>query len=237
MTEPIDICITTWNRELMTGHCIQAIKQNTKTQYRIILIDNGSNWVAQESYPSMVDIYIKLDRNYGLEYAKHQAMNFVTSKYFVSMDNDILVYNYDPDWLSQLVRLIEKNTEYAAIACKPQILVGTGMYMFQTDKELIDFPHVPGYARIMNTQIVNEVGAWNEFREMRGHEELWIGEALKRRGYKMGWANRIECYHLFGDKDTDPWGYKRGTESGHTPVWPMPSNDYDEIKRKVGITI
>jgi len=239
-TKPIDIVITTWNREWMTKACLMALRCNTKTPYRIILIDNGSNYMVQCHFLKASDIYVKMDVNRGLEYAKHLGMQFVESDLFVSMDNDILVYKYEPDWLSQLVDLMNRHPEYAAIAPKPQILVGTGMYMFQTDNELVDFPHVPGYARIMRTSVVNDCGAWSDKRPLRGHEELWIGEKLRERGWKMAWANKIKCWHLFGKEDTDEWGYIKGStpeSHGHNPVFPMPQNDKEEIKNGVGIII
>lgn len=234
---PIDIVITTWGREWMTNNCLNAISDNTKIPHRIILIDNGSEPDFQVSYLGRSDIYVRLDKNYGLEYAKHIGMQFVESELFVSTDNDILPYKYDPDWLSQLIDLMNKYPEYGAIALRPQILVGTGMQMFETDKELVDFPHVPGYCRIMRTKLVNEVGAWKDKRPLRGHEEMWIGEKFAEKGYKMAWANNLRCWHLFGKEDTDEWGYLKGStpeSHGHNPVWPMPKNDMEEIKKGVG---
>lgn len=224
----------------MTEACLRAIKFNTNTPYRIILIDNGSITDFQHKYLENSDIYIKLDKNYGLEQAKNIGMKFVESELFVSTDNDILVYKYDPDWLSQLVGLMEKYPDYGAIAPHPQILVGTGMYLFETDKEVIEFPHVPGYMRIMRTDLVKRTGAWNEKRPLRGHEELWIGGKFRELGYKMGWANFVKCWHLFGKEDTDEWGYPKGMKSeehGHNPVWPMPKNDLEIIKKEVGIDL
>lgn len=238
--KPIDIVITTWQREWMSMACIKSIKRNTATPYRIILIDNGSSELAQEFYLEFADIYVKLDKNYGLEYAKHVAMTYVESEYFISMDNDILVYQYlDKDWLQKLIDLMDKNPDYVAISCRPQILIGTGMYMFKTDKEIVDFPHVPGYARIMKTDFVNKVGAWNDKRPSRGHEELWFGEKAAQYGVKTGWANFVNCYHLWGDPINweDTWGYPKDTDSGHNPVWPIPGNDKEFIFEKTGIRI
>ena len=239
-TDKIDICITTWGREWMTELCLLALRENTKTPFRIILIDNGSSKHTQTSYLHSTDIYVKLDKNYGLERAKHIGMQFVESELFVSMDNDIMVYKYEPDWLSQLIDLMARYPDYGAIAPRPQLLVGTGMAMFETDNELVDFPHVPGYARIMRTQWVNEVGAWKDERPLRGHEEMWIGQKFAERGIKMAWANKIRCWHLFGKEDTDEWGYPKGTkpeEHGHNPVWPIPKNDIQKIYEGTGIKI
>lgn len=240
--QPIDIVLTTWQREWMTLASIEALRRNTLTPHRLIVIDNGSNRNAQEVYMNRSDVYVKLDQNYGLEYAKWLGMKFVNSELFVSMDNDILVYDYleDRDWLQRLIDLMKRYPEYGAIAPKPQALVGTSTEMFQTQNEIVSFGHVPGYARIMRTAWVNEVGAWDDKRELRGHEELWIGQKFAEKGYGLAWANNIECWHLFGKEDTDGWGYPKNMtpeDHGHNPVWPLPKNDIEKIKEKVGIDI
>jgi GT2 family glycosyltransferase len=241
MIRPIDIVITTWQREWMTQYCLDAIAYNTKTPHRVILIDNGSNGNCRNSYVARADIYVKLDRNYGLEYAKNIGMQFVESDLFVSTDNDILPYKYDPDWLSQLVDLMDKNAVYGAIALRPQILVGTGnIFDGKEDQEIIDFSHVPGYMRIMRTDWVKKVGAWNDKRPLRGHEEYWIGDKFAQNSWKMGFANKIKCWHMFGKGETDKWGYRKEmlpAEHGHSDVSSLPGNDIELIREEVGIDI
>lgn len=239
---PIDIVLTTWKREWQTELCLRALKKNTwGTPYRLIIIDNGSTREAQELYLTMSDIYIKMDKNYGLERVKNIGMQFVESEYFVSTDNDILPYYYDEkDWLARLIEMMDKNPQYGAIAPKPQILVADSMRMFETEDDIVRYSHVPGYMRIMRTGWVNQLGAWRDMRPGRGHEELWIAEKFAPHNILMGWANKVGCWHLFGKEDTDMWGYPKGMapeDHGHNPVWPIPKNDKDVIKEKVGIEI
>lgn len=115
----IDLVMTTWNRPLFTAMALNSIFNNTTTPHRMIVIDNGSEYKMQERLLmmkdlGMIDILVLLDKNYGLEYAKHRAMSFIDSRLFVSTDNDILAYKYEPDWLSQLVDLADRFPEYLA---------------------------------------------------------------------------------------------------------------------------
>lgn len=229
------IVLTTWKRESITFKMLDALKKNTETPYKLIIIDNGSAPWYQADYLKYADVYVKLDENKGLEYAKNLGMQFVDSEYFISTDNDILPYAYSPDWLYRLYELMEKNPEYGAIACRPQILVGTGnIFDKHEDQEILEFSHVPGYLRIMRTDLVNKLGAWNDKRPLRGHEEYWISEKIRDMGMKVGWATNVRCWHLFGDNN---WGYGGVTpeQHGHTPVSGLPKDDYLEIERKVGI--
>jgi hypothetical protein len=139
-----------------------------------------------------------------------------------------------------VVDLMNRYPDYGAIACRPQVLVADTMKHFETDDEVVEFPRIPGYARIMRTKWVNEVGAWKDKRPLRGHEEIWISEKFREKGYRVGWANNIGCWHLFGKEDTDEWGYPKNMkpeDHGHNPVWPMPKNDKDEILKRVGISL
>jgi len=239
---PIDIVLTVWKREWATKLCLEAIERNTITPYRLIIIDNGSSPDARYYYMDIADTYVKLDDNKGLEYAKWLGMQFVESEYFISTDNDILPYEYEgDDWLMRLVNLMNKYQDYGAIGLRPQVLVGTGNIFYgKENEEIIPFGHVPGYGRIMRTDLVKQVGAWKDKRPLRGHEEYWIGEKFAEKGYKMGFANKIECWHLFGDETTDEWGYPKSMkaqEHGHNPVAGIPGNDKEIIKERVGIVI
>jgi glycosyltransferase involved in cell wall biosynthesis len=236
----IDIVMTTWNRPIFTELAVKSIFQNTTYPHRLIVIDNGSDKQTADKLiemrkEKMIDTLILLDKNYGLEWAKNKAMEFVESYYFVSTDNDILAYKYEIDWLTQLTYLMDDYPEYGAIACRPQILVGTGNIFEGKTKDIVDFTHVPGYLRIMRTDLVRQLGAWNDKRPLRGHEEYWISEKMSAEGYKVGWARNVECWHLFGDEND--WGYTgmQPEEHGHNPVSGLPHDDWTIIKEKVGI--
>ena len=241
MEQKLDIVLVSWNRPKFTKWSIQAIKQNTRYPYKLVVIDNGSTPEMQGSlfemkYGGMIDTLVLLDHNYGLEPAKNLGMNFVESEYFISTDNDILAYKYEPQcWLERLVWLMDNHPEYAAIGCRPQILVGSGNPFEGKTEDIVDFPHIPGYHRIMRTQLTKDAGAWSDKRPSRGHEEIWISERFRGMGYKVGWANDVRCWHCFGDEGD--WGYPglKPEEHGHNPVSALPKDDHEEISKRVGI--
>jgi len=202
--DTIAIVLTTWNRWSFTEKVIHSLHMKTKHQFKLIVVDNGSEntkGLSLMKEVGLIDILVLLDKNYGLEHAKHLGMNFVESELFVSTDNDVLA---SEGWLTKLVKLMEKYPDYGAITCRPQVLVGTGNIF--TDGEITEFDHVPGYLRIMRTQAVRDTGAWNDDRTpLRGNEEYWISKRLNDNGWKTGWANNVRCFHMFGE-DED-WGY------------------------------
>lgn len=230
--EPIDIVMTTWKREIITLLSLDCLTQNTDFPFRLIILDNGSDPYAQLIYESIADVYVKFDENKGLEYAKNYGMQYVSSRYFISTDNDILVPKRvdGADWLSNLFFLMVQNKEYGAIALRPQVLVGTGDIFGENPPEIKEFSHVPGYMRIMETDLVKELGAWNDKRPLRGHEEYWISERMRDAGRKVGWSSYIRCYHLFGQGN---WGYSGSMtpeDTGHNPT-SLPVDDIELIKK------
>ena len=228
----IDIVMTTWKREETTEKVIKCLRKNTTTPYRLIVIDNGSKFNFRNWLNYVADVYVKLDRNYGLEYAKNIGMNFVQSDLFISTDNDILVPKPEgsKDWLSRLIELMDNHPEFGAIALRPQVLVGTGDIFGKNPPEVLEFSHVPGYMRIMDSELVRKLGAWKDKRPLRGHEEYWISERIIKAGRKVGWASNIRCYHLFVD---DNWGYGKLTpqQHGHDRKIPLPADDIKTIRK------
>jgi len=240
-SEQIDIVLTTFGREWQTELCLRALRRNTITPFRLIIIDNGSVNQSQKQYLDNADIYVKLDSNHGLEYAKNLGMQFVESPMFISTDNDILPYYYEnPDWIKRLIDLMNMYPDYGAIALRPQVLVGTGNIFDKVVSDITPFGHVPGYCRIMRTDLTKECGAWNDKRPLRGHEEYWISEKMAEKGYKTAFATNLRCWHLFGNENTDKWGYTKSAtpeSHGHNEVAGIPGNDKEEIKKGVGIDI
>jgi len=240
---PVDISMITWNRPDFTRRSIEAIQNNTGWPHRLIVIDNGSDKETKELLWDMysnkkLDLLMLLEKNYGLEYAKNVGLDYVKTKYHVSTDNDILP---EKAWLGRLVDLMDKNKEYKAIALRPQILIGSGNIFEGEKDDIVEYGHVPGYCRIMDTKLVKDIGGWRdnleeidseEFRQKRGHEELYISEKIRERGYKVGWARNVKCHHLFGNNETDPWGYPkecRPEDHGHNEVSHIPPSP-DKVK-------
>ena len=86
--------------------------------------------------------------------------------------------------------------------------------------------------RLMRTDAVRAVGGWRsdpkDMNEANRGEERHICGKLKAKGYKVGYATDIDCYHLFGP---DNWGYDMEVEHYHRDQWPIPTDDPRELKK------
>lgn len=248
-----DLHLVSWNRPKMTELVIRTIHRNTKPDnFRLVVFDNGSekqttdmlellhdNGLIDELHRSMINI--------GLEGARQALFNKLDAgaRYFICVDNDCLPPPMidGQDWIDRLVDLMEKYEDYAAIACRTQVMIGTGNIFEDENKELTDFPHPGGSLRIMRASAVREVGGWDRESDGRGAEERYICGKLRDAGYKTAFATHIPTLHLFGtrgENGTDRWGYPpnwKPEDTGHSDVFHPAlehGDDPEEIKKYAG---
>ena len=227
----IDLHLVSWNRPKMTELVIKTIHRNTKREsFRLTVLDNGSDSetraMLQNLYDNAyIDEYSNFEQNMGLEFARQNMFERSTyGDYFIDIDNDCLptpVPVGGMDWVEQLIDLMDKYEDYAAVACRTQVMIGTGNIFTDESKEITEFPHPGGSLRIMRSSAVAGVGGWDRESSGRGSEERYICGKLREAGYKTGFATHIPTLHLFGDTTTDRWGYPidyQPEATGHSDI-------------------
>ncbi len=232
----IDLVITTFNRIRFTRDCIDMINKRTETPYRIIVVDNNSTDGSQEMLYKLkqtgkIHHLTLLEENYGIHMAKNYGLSLVRSEpYYIDTDNDLLCARLQPDWIQQLIKLMDKYPKFGAISCRPQVLVGRSGREFDTTEEVVKFSHTGAHLRIMRTEAVRKVGGWEKTWEAkRNHEDSFIASRLETLGLDVGYAKKVRCWHLFGKN----WGYENIPieDHGHREMWP-PAEHYDTLITK-----
>lgn len=94
--KPIDIFITTYERQHFVRECLEYLVARTKTPYRITILDNGGNdWVERERFNIEHQIrYIPLYKSFGntgIHFAWNVAASLAEGEYFITSDPDLLV--------------------------------------------------------------------------------------------------------------------------------------------------
>lgn len=256
---PIDLHLVSWKRPKMTELVIKTIHRNTKRDsFRLVVWDNGSRLDTQLMLADLqdngyIDELINHVENIGLEGARQELLERTLSEYFVCIDNDCLPPTpnlmgnmYGPDWLERMVDLMEQYEDFAAIAMRTQVMIGTGNIFEEADQagdDIVEFPHPGGSFRIMRTDAVKSVGGWSRRLDGRGAEERYIGAKLNEAGFRTAFAVNVPCLHLFGLRGanaTDRWGYDiylRPSDTGHSDIsHPALTNgdDLEEVAKYVG---
>lgn len=250
--KPIDIFLTAYVRKEFTLQTIKYLKERTKTPYRLFLINNGGNEIEDES------IFLRLDMNHniGIHAAWNIALALAESDYFITTDNDILVPDLthieffpsiehavtgfipvekqeeQPDWLERLAKFMDERSDYGAISLHPHIFIGAGMLDANSPNDVEERNMCGAVMRMCRKDAVIKVGGWERVvRSSRNHEEHILADRLHAIGYKTGITTRLRAFHLFGNENTDPWGYDKNDkpeDHGHREIWP-PVNVYGNM--------
>lgn len=208
--KPIDIFILAWNRVELTKNTIRFLHERTKHPFRLIVIDNHSTDGTGETLREMeknglISHSVRHSKNVGVHQGWNTALGLADEDYFITTDNDIYVPDLDPDWLTQLVELMDKRPKYGAIALQPHAWIGDSDPTPDPDG-VIKKNHCGAVMRIMRTKAVRQVGGWDKHYDAnRNHEELTICSRLINAGYDVGYASYMKCYHDWGEDNN--WGY------------------------------
>lgn len=224
----IDLVTVTYYRCDLTIQSLTHLFERTKTPYRLTVVDNGSKdetvkYLLFLKNRNKIDNLILLDRNYGLEYARNTALRHIHSEYCVFFDNDLLVPDVEPDWLSQQLDIMKRHPEYGCIALRPQVLVGARNDLWDGYSEVIENNHVGATFMMFPTNLLKSV-KWSD--EFTNRVADWrLGDILKEKNLKMGWTQFIYCHHIFGKN----WSYPEEVKHFHREIYP-PAEYYDTIK-------
>lgn len=228
----IDIMMLSCNRKRITRISIEEIERRTTTPHRLVVLDNGSTdssdvMLRASEIRGIVDEIFLDNENKGVHWGHNRLLDLVETPLYVCADNDLIPPSPvdGTDWLTRLVDLMDRYPDYAAIACRPHVMIGDSVVKMFTDApEVVERGHVGAHLRVMRTEAVRAVGGWQkQVRPSRNNEEKWICGKLKKAGWKVGYSRDVRCIHMFGDPELgeDSWGYTEGTyHEGHTDRWP-----------------
>ena len=104
----VSIIILNWNGLEDTIECLESLKKITYPNYKLIIVDNGSEGndvaVLRHRFGSYIHI-IEKDKNYGFTEGNNIGMRYALkgeARYILLLNNDTIV---DPDFLSNLIKV------------------------------------------------------------------------------------------------------------------------------------
>lgn len=113
----IDILIPNYNGRALLPVCIDALRRQTRRDYRVTVIDDGSTddscALLMKNYPEVG--IVEMPRNRGLAAAVNAGLRATNAPIVVLLNNDT---EAAPDWLEHLVGALECYPGYACAASK-----------------------------------------------------------------------------------------------------------------------
>ena len=225
-----NIFICSYLRQDFTQKTLEYLRARTKTPYLLFLLDNGGN----SRFAKDVDYYISFSNNLGIHAIWNVALALATTDYFIVADNDLLVPDLEPDWLSQMIKIMDKNPDYGAISMHPHIFIGAVPIDPNVKEDVVERNMCGAVFRIMRRNAVYQAGGWeHKIDPQRNNEERTICSRLQAMEYKVGITPRIRAYHMFGKNMVGTWGYPTEVTpelQGHRPeLWDYVKN-FDNIE-------
>lgn len=226
MTPPIDIIIPNFNGFEHLKTCFDSIKKQTRSDYRVILVDNGStddsvNYTA-ESIPDAV--IIKLETNSGFAKAVNQGIKkslaVADAQFILLLNNDM---ELAPDFLETGLNVfIEKSDVYSVAVkmmnyfkreviddCGDMIRAHGGSPIargnLEVDKGQYDkgeyiFGACAG-AAFYKKELFTKIGLFEE-SFFAYYEDVDFSFRAQLAGYKCYYEPRAVCYHKRGGTST-----------------------------------
>jgi GT2 family glycosyltransferase len=204
----IDIFITSFQRKEFTKETLQKIMTRTaEGTYNLHIFDNGSDAETKEYLKGLLDSGIltslHLDsRNTGCSYNKSvfHALSDNREKYYVVTDNDIFPPKLNPDWLSRMVEIMDKNPHIALLT--PQ-LPPQGLQMpYGQGEEVIYCKAVGNTFKMVRRDAFPFMEYNNELNTFG--DDGQVSKLVHDKGFKVAFCKDIYCFHA---GQCENWGY------------------------------
>lgn len=184
------VVILNWNGVKHLQTFLPSVVQNTPSEVRIIVADNGSTDASvafvEQYYPD-IEI-VRLEQNYGFAEGYNRALRQVDADYYILLNSDIEV---TPQWIEPLLAVLDADEKVAAVA--PKLLAYHDRTRFEYAGAAGGFIDFLGYpfcrGRILSTT-EQDCGQYDTPREV-----FWASGAA--------FCCRADVFHSLGGFDGD----------------------------------
>ena len=128
----VSIIIVTWNAGEHLSRCLSMLSQQTRKDFEVIVVDNGStddSLALLSSWDGAPLSVKRLQANSGFAAANNIGAHLARGEWIILLNADAYP---EPDWLETLVNAAEKNPDYSAFSSRqiqfhaPHLLDGAG---------------------------------------------------------------------------------------------------------------
>jgi len=128
----VSIILVTWNAGEHLPRCLSMLSQQTRKDFEVIVVDNGSTdgSLALLSSWDVAPLSVKqLQANSGFAVANNIGAHLACGEWIILLNADAYP---EPDWLERLMKAAEKNPDYSAFSSRqiqfhaPHLLDGAG---------------------------------------------------------------------------------------------------------------
>jgi GT2 family glycosyltransferase len=172
------IIIPNWNGRHFLAACLEALAKQTRSDFEVIVVDNGSADGSVELLESRFPHVkvVSLPENRGFAAAMNVGIRRAAGRYVAFLNNDT---EPEPEWLEELIACLERHSRAAAATSKMVFADDTGV--IDDTGDLLTSTFLP-YARGHGERDTGQYETEQEVLSASGGAALWQAEALSRIG-------------------------------------------------------
>jgi GT2 family glycosyltransferase len=221
---PCDIIIPIWNQVALTQRCLKALREKTRTAYRLILVDNGSGEETRKyleslaEEPSWPGFLIRNEENRGYIRAVNQGLKISTAPYICLLNNDIVV---TAGWLERLIEFAGAHPEAGLVNPQqnhdpgkpmPGDLEGFAATQVRAPGQWMELDHCTGGCLLIKREVIEKIGFLDESYGQGYYEDNDYSRRAQRAGYRcLRLLDTYVWHDIEGSFKEDP---KRGEKRG-----------------------
>ena len=208
--DAINIYMTTFHREEFTHEAVGLIHERTNPgTFRLHIFDNNSGpdmrafLINLLNYGFITSLHLD-SRNTGCLYNKgiFHMMTESDQKYYVVTDNDIYPPKLSPDWLSQMIKIMDAHPDLAFLTpqCPPQGLSEPDMKEVKDD--IVYCKAVGNILKLVRRKAF-PLDSFMPLLGVFGDDGL-VCDLVRARNYESAFCRNIFAFHA---GQCENWGY------------------------------
>lgn len=209
----VSVVIPNYNGEKYLSECLASLKEQTFTDFELIVADNGSRDgsvdIVSECFPSAH--IVRLDRNYGFSRAVNEGIRTSTAPYVILLNNDTRA---DKDYIGKLYEAISEDERIFSVnpkmlqMFKPELIDSAGdmycclgwAYARGKDKPAAGYDRraeifsACAGAAIYRKSVFDVIGYFDE-KHFAYLEDVDVGYRARINGYRNIYEPKAVVYH------------------------------------------
>jgi len=207
----VTILILAHNSWAITKQCIDSIKKNTKSSYKILVIDNAStDETVTELRKDKSIFHIENSSNLGFSKGYNVGLMLMDTPYFVIANNDTVVTD---GWLPRMIYNIDNDEKLMVLGPRSNYVSGPQLVKdvpYKGEKSLAEFarvyrcgcaravtyfPRIVFFFALFKAEVLKKVGFLDEIFGKGNFEDDDYCMRVAQKGLKTGYDNTTFIHH------------------------------------------
>jgi len=204
------IYITSWLRPDFLKKTIDSIvERTTPGTFAINIYDNGSDketkqLILEYLESKVVSTAVFDSRNTGCLYNKlvFHSMVETADKYYCVTDNDVFPPKLSPDWLSQMIDIMDRHPEIGMLT--PQLPPQFLQMPYLVEKDVVYVKAVGNTLKLIRRAAADSTIKKIEQSLGKYGDDGYVSGMMREEGWKIAFCRDVFCFHA---GQCTNWGY------------------------------